>query len=738
MIFPASSLRRKSQNHQFLLLGMRIAVYNFSMSNAEAVFNPVTHVHVPSTGTTGSCPSPLQAFTGTIQPNKVTVTYTIGLAIVALGMLLLTVSYIGLIGLAGYGGWYHIAHNADIMRGSGGGFIKLFLYIGPAVAAVTLIFFMIKPFFAARPQEPSRYSLTRESDPVLFAFIDKICELVKAPLPSRVDVDCQVNASASFRRGLSSITRNDLALTIGLPLVEGMTMQEFGGVLAHEFGHFTQGAGMRLTYFIRTINNWFARVVYERDEWDIKLSQAASGIDIRIGIFIHFTRLCIWLTRRILWVLMHIGHAMSCFMLRQMEYDADSYETKLAGSNAFAATTAKLRSLSLASQFAYHEMQESWRNRRLPENLPLFINVSTNSIPPDVKAKVEEASAKTKTGIFDTHPADADRIRAAQALSQPGVFHLDEAATNLFNDFVGLSKTVTRFHYEHNLELKFTENNLVPQEVAVKESKTQAENHQALHDYFFGLKLTFRPLIFSKDVLPATPVATLIENVKNARLAMEQSKTDVQQALVEYEQAENLYQRGLNAIVQTSQQATTKADATKQTFIPALAAFEQQAQIRLTAALQLLNAPEIAANINEASSLQQEAATLAVVFARLSQAFVPLQELRRKFNAFSTMLQTRGPSSSNAKAEQRISELAPELENLIKQIRESVQGIPYPFKHAREEITIDEFARSDIPATHKLEALYNNCSCQLTRLLPLYHRVLSRLAFIALQVESKL
>jgi hypothetical protein len=52
---------------------------------------------------------------------------------------------------------------------------------------------------------------------------------------------------------------------------------------------------------------------------------------------------CVWQSRRILWALMHAGHGISSFMLRQMEYDADSYETKLAGSDAFESTASRLR-----------------------------------------------------------------------------------------------------------------------------------------------------------------------------------------------------------------------------------------------------------------------------------------------------------------------------------------------------------------------------------------------------------
>jgi len=63
--------------------------------------------------------------------------------------------------------------------------------------------------------------------------------------------------------------------------------------------------------------------------------------------------------------------------------------------------------------------------------------------------------------------------------------------------------------------------------------------------------------------------------------------------------------------------------------------------------------------------------------------------------------------------------------------------VAYPFHHAREDLTIDEFARNDIPASHRLQALCNDCTCHLNRLLPLYQRVLARLTFIALRVEER-
>ena len=93
--------------------------------------------------------------------------------------------------------------------------------------------------------------LSRADEPVLFEFVNHLCGIVGAPQPTQIDVTNDVNAAASFESGLLTVVALRLKLTIGLPLVAGMTLRQFTGVLAHEFGHFSQGTGMRLTYVIR-------------------------------------------------------------------------------------------------------------------------------------------------------------------------------------------------------------------------------------------------------------------------------------------------------------------------------------------------------------------------------------------------------------------------------------------------------------------------------------------------------
>src|SRR6266478_2261814 len=452
-------------------------------------------------GTTHTSNSPLEAFSGTITRTRTGPLYSGGLGVVAFAMVLLPLLYLALIALTAWVVLLHLKNDTWIFQGGSGrnGLLRLIVYLGPAVAGGILVFFMVKPFFAAKAKPPDPLTLDPAREPLLFAFVRKICGLVGAPIPSRIDVDCEVNASASLRRGLWS---KDLVLTIGLPLVSGLEMRQFAGVLAHEFGHFAQGAGMRLTYVIRRINFWFARVVYERDDWDLKLEQTAGRIDWRIAIMLHLARGCVWLTRRILWALMQVGHAISCFMLRQMEYDADSYEAKVAGSDAFESTASRLRLLNIATQVAYNDLRQSWASNRLPENLPLLIDHKASSLPADVHQKLSQAASLEKTKWFYTHPCDGDRIQAVRRLNQPGVFQLTQPATGLFSEFGELAKAVTRHHYEKNFQLQFTDQNLISSEEMLRESAASAQTDALVKHYYGTVNVSFKPLLTTGNSPP--------------------------------------------------------------------------------------------------------------------------------------------------------------------------------------------------------------------------------------------
>lgn len=237
------------------------------LSNPAAVRGPAPEL-VPIVEPLASLPPQerarriLAAFRGPIQPVVRSKEYQRGVLTAALVMMLLPPLYVLFISLIVGLLCGHAAYNTGLLAAEGSSkavSFSYFLYFAPLFVGAIVVLFMLKPLFARFPTKQKTRSITRKEEPLLFAFVDKVCDSVHAPRPARIDIDCDVNASAHFRRGIFSFLGDDLVLTIGLPLTAGLTLTEFGGVLAHEFGHFSQGAAMRVSFLVREIVHWFAR-----------------------------------------------------------------------------------------------------------------------------------------------------------------------------------------------------------------------------------------------------------------------------------------------------------------------------------------------------------------------------------------------------------------------------------------------------------------------------------------------
>jgi len=415
--------------------------------------------------------------TGNIRPVGTTLGYRLSLTLVGVVMILLPLIYLAMILGIGWGLWWHLVNDVGMLtdhklRGKAAA-MPVLAYVAPAVIGAVLVAFMVKPLLARRPKDAEPHSLRPEDEPTLFAFVNRICAAVGAPLPKRIDIDLQVNASASYRRGLASLARNDLVLTIGLPLVAGMSVEQFAGVLAHEFGHFTQSAGMGFGALIHRINGWFARVVWQRDAWDVWLQEWENGSSLWIGMIFCLARWGVWLTRRILFGLMWVAHALSCHLSRQMEYDADLHQTRLVGGKVVADTFRCLPRLSFAEQKAWQLLHESWFEGVLADSVPDLVVECSHNLSTEEQQRIEKSAAEEKTALFATHPADRERIARAAADGAEPVLACAEPASRLFADFPRVCRTLSLARYTDALPGKVSPEQLRP--VSTLLSQQQAE-----------------------------------------------------------------------------------------------------------------------------------------------------------------------------------------------------------------------------------------------------------------------
>lgn len=398
-----------------------------------------------------------QDFEGKVPRNFLNLAYQSTLFVVALLMLLLPLLYTALIVGVGYGLYYYVTEVMpgliDTIPRGRAAIIALIIYVSPLVIGSIMIIFMVKPlFFSLVPERANRQrSINRGGEPALFELVDRICEATRSPKPKRIDIDYQVNASASLRRGFRSLFTRDLVLTIGTPLIAGMNTRQLAGVLAHEFGHFSQGGGMKSTYVIRLINFWFARVVYQRDALDESLDTAIQEGDYRISIVLMLAKLFVYVCRGVLWLFMMIAHTVSCVMMRQMEYDADRYEAHVAGSEYFAVTSKRLDELAAGQQAVYSVVVHGLQNEALIRDIPSLTAHCADEVSSTDLKKLQAMNRLHTSRLLSTHPNDEDRIKAAKKLNAEGLFQIERPARELLRNFDAVCQGSTLDFYRNEV-----------------------------------------------------------------------------------------------------------------------------------------------------------------------------------------------------------------------------------------------------------------------------------------------
>lgn len=696
---------------------------------------------------------------GEVRPVRTSFFYLIGMSIVTVTMVLLPLIYLGIVAGAGYAVYYHAVHNLDMVHGHAIGLRgRLLVYVAPLVAGVILVLFMLKPLLARHRRREISVVLQKNQEPILFAFVERLCNTLGAPMPCEISLDCDVNASASFRRGFRSLLGSDLTLTIGLPLVAGMTLRQFSGVLAHEFGHFTQRIGMRLSYIINRINGWFYRVVYERDNWDEWLV-ARSQDGGWLSVVWLLTRLCVWLTRRALWLLMMIAHGISCFALRQMEYDADSFEAQVAGTETFVSTFEKLHLLSLASTGAYAQLESTWRDRRLADNLPVLIAAKTRQVPKEILEEVKTQLQNKRTGFFDSHPTDRDRIKRAMKKPTAGILHGDCPAYLLLSQFDVVCKTASLLFYRQVLGPRVQRENLVSVKQLVSEDAREQAESTAVEVYLGHAIPEARVMLMQEtDVATAKTAVELLNILKQSyeKIVRLRAKATViysqlekaEETLLSMTMASALCRAGVKFDAKEfelkragSEHVALKkreASASRRESITELDDYEHLVWKRMLSALLLLRVPAVANKVDAAAHKIKECTLLLSVLKSLDPALRGLPEMRHDQVVVCLAGEILAADPDQDTLRSMLHNHSGNLHEYICDTRLDLENITYPFRHSHGQVSIARYLLEHVPSEKDVGGVVEAFESLHENLWALYIRIMTRLAYIALQAEKVL
>ena len=389
---------------------------------------------------------------------------------------------------------------------------RLVAAVTPPFVAIVFLLFLARPLFIRYGQnqdlvlDPRKYRR-------LYELVAVMCERMGLPAIAEIRLNNEVNASIGPRHGLKSLLRRELVLTVGMPLIAGFNSRQLVGVIGHELGHFAQPIAMLTDHVVNQVNYWMASRAFEEDAWDDRLARwhAKSPFWV-INLMLWATQGMIWLVRKLFTGLFHFTLWATRRMSRDMEYDADRYECWIAGSDRFQGTAERLHKLGLGAHKAHQANRKAWGDQQLMDDLPSAIAQLTDELSAEEQERVLRHMNEQQTNLWDTHPADNDRIRQAQTYQYPGIYRLDLPARDLLPNFDQLCHTITLREYAL-YGIQDAKRHLTANQNVLAIGKARDESDEALARYFNG---TYSDRLMWLDATdaPGEDLQTLIDRLR--------------------------------------------------------------------------------------------------------------------------------------------------------------------------------------------------------------------------------
>lgn len=688
----------------------------------------------------------LRALDGQARRPRISACYGLGLLAAGVAMLMLPLAYLGLIAAIAWGLYRHATGEAVAL----GDRASLFFYVVPLVFGVAMIVFLVKPLLAPRARRRRTRALKPQDQPLLFDFVRKVCRLMGAIEPGRIEASCdtRIHMEAGSLRG--AMIGRDLTLRIGLPLVYELDLRQFTGCLAHAFSHGGRGVGMRLWAVIRRVDGFFTRLARERDDWDEALARRAAGRNILARWAAGFTMRLVAISRGALWVFMKAGNLVSSFLSRQMTYDADRRAAAVVGANGVGGGVFIAQLLDIAWRKTLDDVAQAREERRVADDLPALVHTNFGLIGDGMRGHVRESMASQRAGALGMAPAPWSRIRRLEAENEKGFFFDDRPATLLFRDFGALCRDVSMDYYAAAMGPSLAQTAVIPTAELIERRDSVSGSFDALKQYCLGCYLFTRLIGPDPEKLaePADPEAADAD-LRRARGYLEAAAGAIRPAVklyvkgcrqalqgyaIEQQVEAGIHSRGVSK--ETAHGLVDSGNSMKREAEVQMAPFEDALVRRMTAALRLLESPRV--GLENGHRLARQAARLAMAIEGMRNCADLIDDLIRCHQGLRALVANmKGREQDDAMAA-RVRLVRGEVYRSIEALFMRLKSTPYPFEHPNGQVSISHVAIDIPPAREDLAAIHEKGQATLEALDRLYGRALGALAAMALDVETAL
>ncbi len=247
------------------------------------------------------------------------------------------------------------------------------------------------------PHRPRGERVTQLAQPRLFAAIRAIATGCGEAMPQDVLLNGEMNASVAHWGGRLGLAERRV-LTLGIPLLQLLTVEELAAVVAHEFGHFAGGHT-------------------NTGAWAYRVRASITTVGRRYGrlnlLFHAYGRLFLRVTRT---------------LSRQQELDADRFAARLAGSAPLARALGKVgpgaRALAAYVQHDFLPVVGAGRRPPFLAGFQQFLRTHAREQPSD-----RSGAQPPTVDPYDSHPPLEERLSRLLEAPDEGSLQLPDAKT---------------------------------------------------------------------------------------------------------------------------------------------------------------------------------------------------------------------------------------------------------------------------------------------------------------------
>lgn len=243
-------------------------------------------------------------------------------------------------------------------------------------------------------------------EPELFKALEEVAAATRQAMPAEVYLVNDVNAFVTSRGGVMGFGSRRV-MGLGLPLMQALSVQEFKGVLAHEFGHYSAG-DVGLGPWIHKTRSAIGRTIQQLEESLLQI------------VFIWYGN-----------IFLRITHAIS----RRQEFVADEVAARVVGGDVMSSALRKVRGAAYAFDGYWgSDLGLVIGAGHLPPVSQGFGRfMSAPHVQTQLRAMISRAEVEDKTDIYDTHPALGERLAALSNQPKGTTDDLRSAASLLSN-----------------------------------------------------------------------------------------------------------------------------------------------------------------------------------------------------------------------------------------------------------------------------------------------------------------